>query len=312
VNVLILGASGFIGTSLTLRLLGLNFNVSIYLRPGSPDKERYFAELGCKVILGDFSVEENFERLFQDVDICFNLIKTVTAVDDFGDLRSPILSETLPTISFLKAWANSPNTRLIYASSGGTVYGQDSIVPVNESALTVPISAYGINKVTIESYIRFFAHNFNLNYIVLRISNPYGLNQSPSGRQGVVPIFIKKIIEHGQVQVFGDGKAVRDYLHIDDLVDALISSAIVPSVTGTINIGTGVPTSLLELIRLIEGVIGKRADIQFKSKRTNDCRYSVLDISSAHTKLGWRPNITLRAGVETLAAEIEKNIKARK
>ena len=191
--------------------------------------------------------------------------------------------------------------RIIYPSSGGTVYGKYS-VHSRETHPTVPYSVYAAHKIALENYFRLFNLYDDMEIITLRIANPYGYLETANRKQGIIPIFIDRIINGQPIEVWGAGKNVRDYIYIDDLVDALEKAAAYRGEYRCFNIGSSTGTSIKKVIRLIEQHSGKKAQVTVKPGRICDAESSYLSNDLAVKELGWKPSVTLDEGIQRLIA----------
>ena len=186
--------------------------------------------------------------------------------------------------------------RFIFASSGGTVYGETEQLPTRVDHQLQPFSPYGISKVAGERYIKTILRDTTTKYTILRYANIYGPRQNPKSEAGVIAIFINNIIDEKPCIIYGDGEQTRDYVHVFDCVSANLLALERPS--GSYNIGTGVETSVNQLIEMLRDLTGKSFEYKHGDPRPGELRRSVLDFSCAQKKLGWRPRISLRSGIE--------------
>jgi UDP-glucose 4-epimerase len=187
--------------------------------------------------------------------------------------------------------------RLVFVSSGGTVYGLPSAIPTPETAPTDPIGAYGVSKLSIEKYLAVYQRLHGLDYRILRVTNPYGPFQVPIKNQGLVAAIISKALRGETNEIWGDGSVIRDYIFIDDVVDALIAAASDQSAGRIFNIGSGVGRSVREVIAAIELALGKKLDIAWKQGRAADVPASVVAIDRARDLMGWQPKVPLDSGL---------------
>jgi UDP-glucose 4-epimerase len=167
--------------------------------------------------------------------------------------------------------------KVIFLSSGGTVYGDIDSSRITEDSVTKPKSPYGIGKLTIENYLRYFNVTHGLKYIVYRIANPYGPHQNIYARQGVIPIFIQHILDSLPLTVFGDGGMLRDYIYVEDVAKMICKSYALDNKHGEYNIGSGVGKSVNELIKLLSDTTGIEPNITYEDKPASYVNASVLD-----------------------------------
>ena len=291
-RVLVLGGSGFIGSYLVEALVVLGAQVRVLSRhagihtPPLPGVNYHFA---------DFTDLASVSESLFDVDIVFHLISsTVPATANLNPVAD-INGNLLPTVKLLQMMCDMGVPRLIFLSSGGTVYGNVKSVPISETQGRNPLSSYGIVKAAIEDYILMFSSQHGLKSLVLRVSNPYGPRQNRIGIQGVIPTFFKQIMSGEEIRIWGDGSSIRDYLYISDLIAVILRFANT-DVSGVFNVGSGQGTSLSEVLSTIENVTGTAANVKFLPSRGFDVDKVVLDITKLRETLHWSPIVSLREG----------------
>lgn len=288
-----LGGCGFIGSHIVDRLVARGYSVRVLDR--SPERYRPPVD-GATYTFGDMRDAMVVLEALADVEMVFHLISATfpgtAALDPAADVRDNVL----PTLSLLEAMTRSGVERLLYLSSGGTVYGIPEVVPTPEDHPLRPISSYGIVKVCIEHFIELHRRTRGLRPVVIRPSNPYGPRQGHVGVQGVVTTFLQRVARDEPIEVWGDGSVVRDYLHVEDLARLCVEAAEAGQ-EGTFNGGSGQGTSVREIIAHVEAAIGRRIEPVFRPARMVDVPRSILDMSRAERQLGWRPQIGLREGI---------------
>lgn len=205
------------------------------------------------------------------------------------------------TVRMLTLAAQSGIKKIIFISSGGTVYGIPRYLPLDEEHPTDPICAYGITKLAIEKYLGLYRRLYGLDYIVLRLSNPFGERQRTQAHQGAMAVFMGKVLRREKVEIWGDGSVVRDYIYIGDVIDAMVAALEYSGPERIFNIGSGNGVSLLEALVVIERVTGIKADRLFQEGRPFDVPASVLSIDRAGIELGWKPRTTFMAGLERMS-----------
>jgi UDP-glucose 4-epimerase len=294
VRVLIVGGSGFIGTHLSERLLECGHHVRIYGR--SPGRLRPVPE-EAECVEGDLGNHGLVREAVEDIEVVYHLASTTIPKTSNDDPIYDVRSNVIDTIQLLQACVEAGTRKVVFSSSGGTVYGPPEAIPISEDHPTNPISSYGIVKLTIEKYLRLFHHLYGLDYAALRISNPYGPYQNPAGQQGAIGVFLHRIHAGQPVTVWGDGGVVRDYLYIADAVDALGLAASVETSNKVMNVGSGQGHSLNELLELIATVVGVQPDIEHLPGRPLDVPVSVLDVRRAKQELGWTPSTEPAEGI---------------
>ncbi|MCI5115897.1 MAG: NAD-dependent epimerase/dehydratase family protein [Candidatus Electrothrix sp. AW1] len=294
-NVLILGGNGFIGSHLVDRLLAEGCHVRVYDR----SNEHYREPLsGVIYYLGTFDDQKKIADALKGIDIVFHLISSTVPKTSNEDPVYDIQSNVVETINFLQQCVALNIKKVVFLSSGGTVYGPlETLPPVSENHPTNPLCSYGISKLTIEKYLNLFYQLHNLDYMIIRPSNPFGERQNPLGIQGVIPIFIKKSLNNEPIEIWGDGSVVRDYIYIKDLIDGIVRATFQPTSSRIFNIGSGVGHSLNEILHIIGEFQGKALTVRYTGNRNCDVKTVYLNINRAKTELSWRPNTSLLDGI---------------
>lgn len=294
-NILVVGGTGFLGSNLVGALDREGHYVRVLSRGHVREEENY---KNVDYIEGDISNDEDLEEALNKIDYVYHLASTTNPKSSENDLLFDVSSNLSSTINILNKCVKNNIKKFIFCSSGGTVYGNHNQMPISEEFSCEPISSYGIVKYNIEMYIKYFNYKYNLNYEILRLSNPYGIKQFPDGSQGVIPTYMKKILNNHEIQVFGDGSSVRDYIYIDDFINLSLKLLTNRKKNNILNIGSGRGTSIGELIHKIELISDKKARIQYLPKRKFDVLEIYLDINQVRKVYGWKPKITLDEGLE--------------
>lgn len=187
--------------------------------------------------------------------------------------------------------------RVIYASSGGAVYGDAAVLPTPESTPTRPTSPYGISKLTVEYYLTCWGELYGIRGVALRYANVYGPRQSPLGEAGVVAIFSHRLLQGRPVVINGDGQQTRDYVYVGDVAEASLRALARNEVTGALNVGTGVETSVLDLFQRLQAAAGQSGAAEHGPPKAGEQRRSVVDARLAGRLLGWVPEVSLDEGL---------------
>ena len=286
-KTLVLGADGFIGYHLTMGLLEAGHSVRAFsrMRDGKATnlpQERANLEL----FPGDFFNREDLDRALDGVDYVFHFVSTTNPAISAKDPLLDIRTNMRMSVELFQLCASHKVKRVIFPSTGGAIYGRDAERAFTEEDLTEPISPYAIGKLAIEGYQRFFKQVHDLDYLTLRISNPFGERQNVVGSQGVIPIFMNLIKQGLPLNVFGDGSTVRDYISVGDLTKAIVRSFDQPAKHRLYNLGSGTSLSINELIAVLENTMGKKAQINYHPARPADTRRVVLDVSRFESEFG--------------------------
>lgn len=295
-KVLVVGGSGFIGGHLCRRLLAENYLPVVFDRV-APSID------GVEYHRGDMStIADLWPSLLEGVEAVYHLAWTTKPQSANNDPLFDLQSNVAAGIHLLDGLTHlSHRPRFIFVSTGGAVYGQTGNSPVPEDFPANPISAYGISKLALEHYLQLYHRLHELDYLVFRPGNPYGEGQDPAGAQGAVAVFMGKLIRGEPITIWGDGEVVRDYLHIDDLVSALMAGlAYQPEVDAprVFNIGSGRGVSLNELVKILGQIAGRPAQVTYTPARKADVPHIVLDIGRIREYLGWTPQITMEQGLK--------------
>lgn len=300
-RILVLGGSGFIGKNLCRALVHQQAVVRCF-SIDDPFANGFLNDLKGKIewVQGDFNDTHTIQQAIQNIDVIFHLICTTLPESSNKDPLFDLSSNVLPTLGLLDLIKEPAVKKVVFVSSGGTIYGIPDRVPIPEGHVNQPICGYGIHKLMIEKYLYLYHQLYDLDYRILRLSNPYGKNQISNCPQGVIGNFIYKALHGYQLDIWGDGTVVRDYIYIDDAISAFIK---ILNYTGShriFNIGSGEGYSLLDIISLIEEITGTKLKVNFHPSRSVDLPINVLDISRAQSELSWKTRTTLKTGIEHL------------
>ncbi len=292
-KVLVLGGCGFIGSHVVDQLLAGQHTVRVFDR----QPERFRPPLrGVDYRMGNFGDRMALIDALSGVDAVVHLVSTTFPGTADLDPKTDVIDNLAGTITLLDCMGGLGISRVLFLSSGGTVYGIPDTVPIPEHHPLRPINSYGIVKVAIEHYLEMYRRTRALSPIIVRASNPYGPRQGHKGVQGVVTTFLSRLLANEQIEIWGDGSVVRDYLHVVDLAELCARMISSPKV-GAYNAGSGVGTSVTEIVDVLRRVTDRKIDPVYKAGRALDVPRSVLDIERAGIDFGWSPRIALDAGI---------------
>lgn len=298
-NVILLGAAGFIGTNLAIKLSEDGKNDITLV-----DRSVTFFDAIKKINLGNIRIvetgfEENtdFDCLLKNQDIVYHLVSTTVPITSNQQISQELVANVVVTSKMLDACVRCGVKKVVFISSGGTVYGKESGCPLKENTATYPISSYGIQKVTIEKLLYLYQYMYHLDYRVIRLANPYGPYQRPNGVLGVVTTFTYKALKNKEITVYGDGSVVRDFIYIDDVIRAIMNIVDGENKHRTFNLGCGYGTSIKQVIDTIQEVLGKELNVIYKEGRKVDVPVNYLDISRYEKAYGVLNPISLQDGV---------------
>lgn len=292
-RVLVLGGCGFIGSHVVDALLARGLSVRVFDRR----PEAYRAPLqGVDYRFGSFSDRMAVIDALAGVDAVIHLISTTFPGTANLDPATDVQDNLIGTITLLDSMLSLGVHRIVFLSSGGTVYGIPDTVPIAETHPLRPINSYGIVKVAIENYLDMYRRLKGLSPVILRATNPYGPRQAHVGVQGVVSTFLRRVRDGEALDVWGDGTVTRDFIYVADL--AALCAAVTPGETeGTFNAGSGMGASVNDIIAEIAAVSGTAPVVNYKPARAIDVPRSVLDVSLARETFGWQATTPLREGI---------------
>ena len=289
-NILILGGAGFIGSHLVDRLAGNGHCISVLDLAANP------SPLIKNHFVGSHLDTSLLTRAINDVDLVCHLISTTVPASSNANIAFDIESNLTASIRVFEVMRELDVRKVVYLSSGGTVYGNSTVYPIPETHNLDPTSSYGIVKVAVEQYLRMYEQLYDFQPLIVRPANVYGPGQNLTKPQGVIGHFLKGALQNQPIQVWGDGTVRRDYIFVSDLVD-MIARAIESDSTGTYNAGAGVDFSVLQIIDTIEQVLGRGLKKEFLEPRGYDIAKVRLDITEAEKAFGWTPTVDLQEGV---------------
>jgi UDP-glucose 4-epimerase len=295
-RALVLGGSGFIGSHLVDALLADGHRVRVFDR--QPDRFRD-ALAGVDYRFGSLADGSDVAEALAGIDVVFHLVSTSVPSTSNLDPVADIEGNLVTAVQLLDQMTRLDVHRIVFLSSGGTVYGNPGRSPVAETDPLRPICSYGVVKVAIEHYLFMYQDLHGIEPVILRPSNPIGPRQGHLGVQGVVPTFLRRLLDGDSIQVWGDGSVVRDYLDVTDLA-ALCVQAGNSDVVGVFNAGSGIGTSVNDVLSLIESVTGRKADVHYQAARSFDVQRIVLDSDLALRTFGWSTAIALDESVRRL------------
>lgn len=291
---LVIGGGGFLGRSLCERLVARGGKVKNFSRSSG-----FTGELAqVEHVLGSFGDRVALSNAVEGQDVVFHLVSGSVPESSNRDPSAEMSGGPLATVHLLDICRISNVRKVIFASSGGAIYGIPNSLPLTEHARTDPISAYGISKLTIEKHLHLYWHLHGLDYHSLRIANPYGRFQLGSKRQGLVGTFIHRALAGHPLEIWGDGSVVRDYIHVDDVADAFIEAINYSGPHKIMNVGSSRGLSVNEIIDELESALGcgplERA---YMVGRAADVPINILDTTLIRTEMDWRPLIEWPMGL---------------
>lgn len=298
-RVLITGGAGFIGTALANRLVELGHQVRVLDDLSAGDPSRLHQDVLFN--RGDVRDRPKLWTILHNIDCVFHLAARVSVPESILYPREYNDVNVGGTVSVMEAMRDVGVKRVVLASSG-TVYGEQPIQPVQESFRPNPRAPYAVSKIAAEYYVFTLGQLYGIETVALRIFNAYGPHQPlPPSHAPVIPLFMRQVLTGGSVVIFGDGRQTRDFIYIDDVVDALVAAALAPDVDRQIiNVGSGQEVSVRELVRHIERVTRRKANVIENAGQDGGVSRLVADITLARQKLGFTPKVDIETGLRFL------------
>lgn len=304
-KILLSGGAGFIGSTLSDRLIELGHQV-VVVDDLSSGKKEYL----------------NPQAIFYQVDICdhqalreifvkekpeyvYHLAAQIDVRKSVKDMVFDNQVNILGSINILQNSHEHQVKKIFFASSGGAAYGFPENIPTTEDAPTYPVSPYGINKLGFEKYLNYFYKVFGQKYLSFRLANVYGPRQYKGGEAGVVAIFSNNAVEGKTSYIFGDGLQTRDFVYVDDVVNAFIAG-LDSDFVGEVNISTQEEVNLLEIVEAISEALGEEVKIEHQPAKLGEERRVCLDNSKAKNILNWEPQVSLKEGIARTIAWTKK------
>ena len=307
-KIIVLGAAGFIGTNLAIKLAENKEN-EITLVDKNKDFFGYVRKLSLKanIIESDFSEKTDFDSLLSGQEIVYHLVSSTVPTTSNQHIVEELKANVIATACMLDACVRTGVGKVVFISSGGTVYGKEADCPLKENTATNPISSYGVQKVTIEKLLYLYRYMYGLDYRVIRLSNPYGPYQRPNGVLGAVTTFTYKALNNEPIVVYGDGSVVRDFIYIDDAIKGIVNIVEGNNRHRTFNLGCGYGTSIIQVIEEIQNVLGRKNEIVFQDARKVDVPVNYLDISRYESAYGMLSPVSLNEGIRKTAEFLKNN-----
>lgn len=295
---LVTGGAGFIGSNLVYRLIEEGYQVTVVDNLYSGRKD--FVHPDADFYEVDITDKEEVERVFKEVegvDIVFHL---AAQIDLRLSVNDPYLDNRINVIGGINVLDTAyryGTEKLVFAGTGGALYDSNHGIPSTEDQPAEPIAPYGIHKLTFEHYLNYYYQVYGQKYTTLRLANIYGPGQYKGGEAGVITIFIDNAVHGRQSTLYGDGKQTRDFVYVDDTVDAFVKAA-ESDFVGCLNVGRGAEVNIQEVVGAIESSLGEKMDLKYDDAREGEVIRSCLDPARTQQTLDWQPRTDLFTGVD--------------
>lgn len=298
---IVFGGGGFIGSTIVDRLLEAGHTIRVFERPRVEPYRAFLPSEHVEWTTGDFASVHDVEEALDGMDGVFHLVSTTLPKSSNDDPIYDVQSNMVSTLQMLNAMVAKGVKRIVFISSGGTVYGVPQYLPVDEKHPTEPVVSYGITKLAIEKYLSLYSNLYGIKYVVLRVANPYGERQRLETAQGAVAAFLHKALSDKPIEVWGDGKVTRDYVYVGDVADAFVEAMTYEGSQTVFNISSGQGLCLNELIDKVENVVGRQVERIYKPARPFDVPVSILCNELARRELNWLPRVSMAEGLAKTA-----------
>ena len=308
-RVLVTGGAGFIASHVTDALVAEGHQVSIIDDLSSGKRENLNPKATFyQIDVQDPGVADVIRRERPEV-LCHHAAQ----MDVRRSVADPIFDAKVNLVGLLNLMEHGRQNglkRVLFASSGGAIYGEQDVFPAPETHKTEPLSPYGVAKLASERYLSFYQSTYGISYAALRYANVYGPRQNPHGEAGVVAIFAEKMLRGEQPIINGTGEQTRDYVYIGDLVRGNLA-ALTAAFSGAVNLGTGIETDVNTIFRHVRKLCGSHAAEQHGPAKPGEQMRSVVDSNLAQRVLGWRPQVSLEDGLRETVAFFRTRLAAR-
>lgn len=295
VDILVTGGAGFIGSWVVDRYIQEGFSVAVVDNLSTGDRENLNPQASFYEV--DITSGEELEKVFAKEKPRY-VNHHAAQINLRYSVENPLFDASVNILGSLNVFEMSIRfgvERVIFASTGGAIYGEVNTLPATEDLLPAPLSPYGVSKYAVEKYLEYYKAVQGLDYVALRYGNVYGPRQNPEGEAGVIAIFSSRFLQEKPCVIFGDGTKTRDYVYVEDVARANVLALSAPS--GVYNIGTGKETSVLALLNLLEKVSGKEVHRFFSEERKGEINRIALSFEKARKVLCWSPETSLEEGM---------------
>lgn len=309
-NILVIGGAGFIGANLLKDLVKKDkYNLFVLEAPFANISKLQTIEKDITIFKGILADYDLLQSIIVDhsISVVIHLVSTLVPGSSYDDYKREFENIIFPTVRLMGLCAEK-NIKFVYFSSGGTIYGNNSHDKFIEEDLREPISYYGLSKQIIEDSILFEHRRANLRYLILRPSNPFGPGQSLNGVQGLIAVAIGKILANEPIIIWGDGSSVRDYIYIDDLVDATFELIHKEIENETLNIGSGIGYSINDILSCLKNIVGEKIAVKYETSRSVDVSSVVLDVTKLQSFV--KPTTTsIEDGIQLFYDDVKSILK---
>lgn len=296
-KILVTGGAGFIGSHIVDSLIDQGDDVVVVDDLSSGNRKHINAK--ARLYAVDFTDVSTLSKIFRDEqpEVVNHHGAQTNVRHSMSDPSHDAKVNVLGSVSVLQLCVQEPSVRKIIFASTCAVYSEPNFLPMDESHPTIPQSVYGVSKLAVESYIKFFSNVYDLTYTIFRYGNVYGTRQDPTGEAGVVNIFASQLLSGNQPTIFGDGTKTRDYVSVRDVVSANLSVIGDVGNNEVFNIARGEGVSDFEIYDAVRSTVGSNIQAIYADRRKGEAEHVVLDCRKANKNLSWRPEVRILDGV---------------
>lgn len=294
----IFGGGGFIGSTIADQLLKEGHSLRVFERPRVAPYRQFESHEQVEWVTGDFQSKHDLQMAMEGTDGILHLVSTTLPKSSNDDPIYDIQTNVIATLNMLDIMVNLKMKKIVFISSGGTIYGRPQYLPIPEVHPTVPEVSYGISKLAIEKYLYLYSQLHGIRPVTLRVANPYGERQRIETAQGAIAAFISRAAAGKPIEIWGDGTVTRDYVYVQDLAEAFSKALAYEGNVQTFNVGSGAGTSLNLLVEHIEKILNRPIEKIYKPGRPFDVPVNFLDCSLAAREMNWLPKYNLENGLE--------------
>lgn len=286
---IIYGGAGFIGSHIAEKLIRDNYQVTVFDKINASKKNVEHVLDSISFIEGDFCNRMDIADSLRNQDFAIHLVSSTLPADSNSNPAYDVETNIISSLNFFEECIVNRVKKIVFISSGGTVYGPPVRIPLDEDHPTQPTSSYGITKLTIEKYLALYKNLKGLDYTVLRLSNPFGERQNPKLGQGLIAAFLYRIKSKKAIEVWGDGSIVRDFFYIKDGAEAIELAIHNDSKYNVFNISSGSGLTINQVLEKFRKVLNLKFEVKYKPARKFDVQINILDNKRARKYLKWQP-----------------------
>lgn len=306
-KVLVMGGNGFIGRNIVNYFEGNGIDVDIY--------DLFISDTSVVSYQGNILTDDHLEEIISKYDTIIYLVTSVSPKKSMDFPESSYTQDIPMLLRTLDCCRNGNTRRVIFASSGGTVYGEGNGLSLREDTVEQPINHYAICKLSSEKILQLYNKLYGMENIILRIANPYGIGQNPLSGVGAITTFARKMLDDEEITLFGNGSISRDFIRVEAVCDAFYRASLWEydnSVTPVFNVGSGQGLTLNQIIEIVSDTLEVTPKIDYLPERSFDVKHNVLDIEKSKNVLGYNPGNDEVPYIKEYVKELKKHHKARR